>query len=205
MKTHTGGDSTTSIKAKSESRAAGGDMASASNFRLLVCVGGVFFCYFVYGLLQEKITRGTFGETKERFTYSQCLVFLQCVVNAIFAKVSQLNKPLNHSCFPIKSILSNAGFCLVGCSVSEKKVKPSITINNDGSLKVMLELTDSGSRDTTSEVKYALCACSYLGAMVSSNTALQYVNYPTQVLGKSCKPIPVMLLGRFTENLALDL
>ena len=67
----------------------------------------------------------------------------------------------------------------------------------------MLELTDSGSRDTTSEVKYALCACSYLGAMVSSNTALQYVNYPTQVLGKSCKPIPVMLLGRFTENLAL--
>ncbi|KAG8566581.1 hypothetical protein GDO81_013302 [Engystomops pustulosus] len=31
--------------------------------------------------------------------------------------------------------------------------------------------------------------------MVSSNSALQYVNYPTQVLGKSCKPIPVMLLG----------
>ncbi|XP_047403671.1 solute carrier family 35 member B1 isoform X2 [Sciurus carolinensis] len=31
--------------------------------------------------------------------------------------------------------------------------------------------------------------------MVSSNSALQFVNYPTQVLGKSCKPIPVMLLG----------
>ncbi|XP_075436457.1 solute carrier family 35 member B1 [Ascaphus truei] len=31
--------------------------------------------------------------------------------------------------------------------------------------------------------------------MVSSNSALLYVNYPTQVLGKSCKPIPVMLLG----------
>ena len=60
----------------------------------------------------------------------------------------------------------------------------------------MLQLTDSGSRDTTSEVKYALCACSYLGAMVASNAALQYVNYPTQVLGKSCKPIPVMLLGK---------
>jgi len=120
--------------------------SSSSNFRLLICVSGVFFCYFIYGLLQEKITRGTFGEEKERFTFAQCLVFTQCVINAIFAKV-------------------------------------------------MLELTASGSHDTTSEVKYALCACSYLGAMVASNAALQYVNYPTQVLGKSCKPIPVMLLG----------
>jgi len=25
--------------------------------------------------------------------------------------------------------------------------------------------------------------------------ALQWVNYPTQVVGKSCKPIPVMILG----------
>lgn len=25
--------------------------------------------------------------------------------------------------------------------------------------------------------------------------ALQHVNYPTQVIGKSCKPIPVMILG----------
>lgn len=31
--------------------------------------------------------------------------------------------------------------------------------------------------------------------MVSSNKALMWVNYPTQVIGKSCKPIPVMILG----------
>jgi len=31
--------------------------------------------------------------------------------------------------------------------------------------------------------------------MVASNMALQHVNYPTQVIGKSCKPIPVMILG----------
>ncbi|KAG0712694.1 Solute carrier family 35 member B1 [Chionoecetes opilio] len=31
--------------------------------------------------------------------------------------------------------------------------------------------------------------------MVSSNMALQWINYPTQVVGKSCKPIPVMVLG----------
>ncbi len=31
--------------------------------------------------------------------------------------------------------------------------------------------------------------------MVSSNKALTWVSYPTQVVGKSCKPIPVMVLG----------
>ncbi|XP_066877589.1 solute carrier family 35 member B1 isoform X2 [Kogia breviceps] len=49
--------------------------------------------------------------------------------------------------------------------------------------------------DRTRSWLYAACSVSYLGAMVSSNSALQFVNYPTQVLGKSCKPIPVMLLG----------
>ena len=71
--------------------------SSSSNFRLLVCVSGVFFCYFIYGLLQEKITRGTFGEEKERFTFAQCLVFTQCVINAIFAKVRNGNEQWSSS------------------------------------------------------------------------------------------------------------
>ena len=32
-------------------------------------------------------------------------------------------------------------------------------------------------------------------AMAASNEALRYVSYPTQVLGKSCKMVPVMLMG----------
>ncbi|CAI4228983.1 unnamed protein product [Auanema sp. JU1783] len=44
---------------------------------------------------------------------------------------------------------------------------------------------------------YGMCAFSYLAAMISSNQALQYLSYPTQVLAKSCKPIPVMLFGVF--------
>uniref|UniRef100_H2YLH7 Solute carrier family 35 member B1 n=1 Tax=Ciona savignyi TaxID=51511 RepID=H2YLH7_CIOSA len=42
---------------------------------------------------------------------------------------------------------------------------------------------------------YASCAFCYMGAMVASNHALLYIAYPTQVLGKACKPIPVMILG----------
>merc|ERR1719334_1341898 len=49
--------------------------------------------------------------------------------------------------------------------------------------------------DTTRNSYYAVASFTYLLAMVSSNKALSWVNYPTQVVGKSCKPILVMVLG----------
>ncbi|XP_063079499.1 solute carrier family 35 member B1 [Engraulis encrasicolus] len=59
----------------------------------------------------------------------------------------------------------------------------------------LIQFFDRSRHDLTKSWLYGACSLSYLGAMVSSNSALQYVNYPTQVLGKSCKPIPVMILG----------
>lgn len=116
--------------------------------RLPLCFLGVFVCYFYYGILQEKITRGKYGEgaKQETFTFALTLVFIQCVINAVFAKI-------------------------------------------------LIQFFDTARVDRTRSWLYAACSLSYLGAMVSSNSALQFVNYPTQVLGKSCKPIPVMLLG----------
>ena len=55
-------------------------------------------------------------------------------------------------------------------------------------------VTDEG-KDSTPTSYYAVSAMTYLLAMVCSNKALLWVNYPTQVIGKSCKPIPVMILG----------
>lgn len=116
--------------------------------RLPLCFLGVFVCYFYYGILQEKITRGKYGEgpKQETFTFALTLVFIQCVINAMFAKI-------------------------------------------------LIQFFDTARVDRTRTWLYAACSVSYVGAMVSSNSALQFVNYPTQVLGKSCKPIPVMLLG----------
>jgi UDP-galactose transporter B1 len=42
---------------------------------------------------------------------------------------------------------------------------------------------------------FALPGFTYIGAMLCSNEALRYVNYPTQVLAKSCKLVPVMLVN----------
>ncbi|CAN7983772.1 unnamed protein product [Ixodes hexagonus] len=61
--------------------------------------------------------------------------------------------------------------------------------------KVMLSTFLKQGVDTTRRSYYVISAMTYLGAMLASTISLQFVNYTTQVVGKSCKPIPVMLLG----------
>ncbi|KAG5832298.1 hypothetical protein ANANG_G00289630 [Anguilla anguilla] len=102
--------------------------------RFIFCFLGVFVCYFYYGILQETITRGKYGEgdAREKFRYATTLVFIQCIINAAFAK------------------------CLI-------------------------QFFERPKADHTRSWLYVACSLSYLGAMVSSNSALLYVNYPTQV------------------------
>jgi len=119
-------------------------MEVGPNLKFALCASGIFICYFYYGVLQERITRGNYGD--ERFTFSMALVFSQCLVNYVYAVIMG---------------------------------------------KVFLKQ----GVDTTKTSYYTMCSLSYLIAMVSSNKALMWVNYPTQVIGKSCKPIPVMILG----------
>lgn len=46
----------------------------------------------------------------------------------------------------------------------------------------VIKFTYYGSeRDTTPNILYIWCAFSYVGAMLASNAALQFINYPTQV------------------------
>jgi len=50
-------------------------------------------------------------------------------------------------------------------------------------------------QDNTPIIKYCWVSLSSVLAMFCSNKALLFVDYPTQVLAKSCKPIPVMFMG----------
>ncbi|XP_026761813.1 solute carrier family 35 member B1 homolog [Galleria mellonella] len=115
-----------------------------SEFRFIFYAGAIFICYFIFGMLQEKITRGKYGDN-EQFTCALSLTLVQCVVNYIFAQI--------------------------------------------------LMLSWKHDTDTTRKVYYFSSALTYLLAMVCSNMALQWLNYPTQVVGKAAKPIPVMILG----------
>lgn len=123
-------------------------VATNKHLKLFICAAGIFVFYFYFGILQEKITRGQYGdaENHEKFTYMFALVFVQCLVNYVFAKT------------------------------------------------ILLTIMKQGE-DTTSTLYYALSSLTYFLAMVCSNMALQFVSYPTQVIAKASKPIPVMILG----------
>lgn len=97
-------------------------------------------------------TRAKYGVKREQFTYSMSLVFVQCIINTLFA------------------IVFNS----------------FITSNEKDGTK---------SKDTTTNFLYASASICYVIAMVSSNRSLEHVSYPTQVIAKSCKPIPVMIIG----------
>lgn len=128
------------------------------NKKFLFYAAGIFVTYFYYGVLQEKVTRGKYvsqvvdeeNGTKtavaEKFTFALTLVFIQCVLNYVIAKLMAL-------------------------------------------------LIWKQGEDKTPKLYYGSVAVCYLLAMVCSNMALQWVSYPTQVVGKAAKPIPVLILG----------
>lgn len=63
-----------------------------------------------------------------------------------------------------------------------------------------LALIKHEKEDKTHFGYYACSAITYLLAMIGSNMALRWVPYPMQVVGKSAKPIPVMILGVLIGN-----
>nr|XP_050850481.1 solute carrier family 35 member B1 isoform X2 [Vespula vulgaris] len=72
--------------------------------------------------------------------------------------------------------------------------------NNQHSKLLICAAVMKQGEDTTPTLYYAISSLTYLLAMVCSNMALQFVSYPTQVIGKSGKPIPVMVLGVLLGN-----
>ncbi|NXF98764.1 S35B1 protein, partial [Sakesphorus luctuosus] len=123
--------------------------AFPERLRLPLCCIGVFACYFYYGILQESITRGRYGQgpQQEQFRFALTLVFIQCVLNAAFAKLR--------------------GHC------------------------------HSHTQVGTATHTHRLFPCSTQIQELSHHRGCGYsiLVLPFQVLGKSCKPIPVMLLG----------
>ncbi|XP_011313876.1 solute carrier family 35 member B1 [Fopius arisanus] len=65
------------------------NMTHKNSAKLMICAIGIFVCYFYYGVLQQKITQGIYGEGEniESFTYMFALVSFQCVINYLFAKL----------------------------------------------------------------------------------------------------------------------
>ena len=58
----------------------------------------------------------------------------------------------------------------------------------------------SQPRTTVPTYKYSYCSLSNVMSSWFQYEALKYVSFPTQVLGKACKVIPVMIMGKFVSG-----
>jgi len=56
------------------------------------------------------------------------------------------------------------------------------------------------TKDLTPTKYYILSAIFFCGAVFGSNHALQYISYPSQVVGKACKPIPILIITGFVTR-----
>lgn len=70
---------------------------SVSTIKLCVAALGVFLCFFAFGVLQERVTRQTYGtETEEsapeKFTYFQALVGFLCLFYYLCAQGEEISE-----------------------------------------------------------------------------------------------------------------
>ena len=144
----------------------------SSEVQLLISVSGIYFFYLYYGILQEQIWTTT-EDDGSRFTFMLFLLLVQCITNAFvaFIGVTLFDKKKTNANDKNKSLPMS----------STAKSAPNY-------LKMILP-------NVSGNIWMAVISFTYLSAMGASNQSLNYVNYPTQALGKSCKMIPIMLLN----------
>ncbi|KAF6204230.1 hypothetical protein GE061_002570 [Apolygus lucorum] len=122
-----------------------------STVRFIGIAGGIFASFWIFGVLQENLFKGTFGPDGEKFTFVMSLIFVTSFVNVCYAYLMM-------------------------------KVQ---NIKSDMHVPAVYQFS---------------IALTYLLAMSSSFMALQWVSYPAQVLAKSAKPIPVLIMGVLVGN-----
>lgn len=186
-----------------------------------VCILGIYVFFMAYAFVQEHIFNISQGQTGEKFHYSIFLVFVMCASNALLSYIFLLffatapsqpkppvtttsttcpttaavatatttSDPFDEEVFfqqtrSRSSAAPSGGNCGGGCSFlgsasASRFLSPLLPLLSHRAL-----LLDS-----------AFVAITYVIAMVSTNYALTHVTYPTQILVKSAKMVPVVVGG----------
>ena len=145
---------------------------------LALCAGSIYLCFLGYGYLHEALYKSRYGVDGERFTHSLLLVACQSVGNCAFAAARQQQQLHTHRTRTAAPAQPPPHPCCRVCLLSVCAV-----------MLLMKQPVQS-----VPWLDYVQIAFSYIGAMYSSNLALNYMSYPAQSLAKSCKLIPVMLM-----------
>ncbi|KAL7065736.1 nucleotide-sugar transporter family protein [Cryptosporidium serpentis] len=138
----------------------------------ILCIFGIYFFFILYGVVQEKIHNLGNKKINDHFHYNLFLVSCFCLVNSIVSLfILWINKKGD------KNINKNLK------KINENKLNNK---NHDNSIL---------SIEIGCLYEILLTSITYVAAMVLTNIALGKVNYPTQVLVKSAKCVPIIVIG----------
>eukprot|EP01053_Blabericola_migrator_P002307 Blabericola_migrator_1__2306@NODE_1640_length_4114_cov_138_288115_g1068_i0_p2_GENE_NODE_1640_length_4114_cov_138_288115_g1068_i0NODE_1640_length_4114_cov_138_288115_g1068_i0_p2_ORF_typecomplete_len375_score45_17UAA/PF08449_11/1_5e67TPT/PF03151_16/4_8e03TPT/PF03151_16/2_8e19EamA/PF00892_20/73EamA/PF00892_20/0_0001EamA/PF00892_20/6_8e08Nuc_sug_transp/PF04142_15/20Nuc_sug_transp/PF04142_15/9_4e08SLC35F/PF06027_12/8_3e08PUNUT/PF16913_5/0_015CRTlike/PF08627_10/7_5e02CRTlike/PF08627_10/0_00019CRTlike/ len=140
---------------------------------ILLAVIGIYGCFLTQGLAQESIYHTEIDSTGSRFRSPIFLVSLNCTCSGILGAILLFPR--------LQAVLRRKE------KVDEKNVS-----NVNGALEVFAQ--DPVARWILLEQGF-LISLTYAAAMCCTNYSLTKVNYPTQVLVKSAKAVPVVIGG----------
>lgn len=134
----------------------------------LVTAGGIYFFYMLSSIVQEGIYSSGNKEMGDTFKYPIFLVFAMCLGSALSAW--------------LVSVFSGSG---VSRALDVVQLRPK---SEDATVQ-------KKSLNMDIAISFFLISLTYICAMLASNYALTQVNYPTQVLVKSAKMVPIVIGG----------
>jgi UDP-galactose transporter B1 len=150
---------------------------------LIFCTLGIYSCYLYYGFLMERLSHECYcsnpsdrtccidpisGTKSPTWRYNYVSLVLQCVFAAVVAKIACCMSPQ-----PDSGRQQNIFGTVVAGGVSQA----------------------AAEANRVPWHKYAIIGFSYVGAMFLGQKSLQFISFPTQVIVKSCKMVPVMVSG----------
>lgn len=175
----------------------------SSSIQLLICTSGILIFFLIYGYTQEYIF-----SNKGFKNFGWYLTFIQFLLYALLAYLENVftNSVQNHSSninmIENRNSSSRLSDIETSTHYSEKSEENPVEISMASSLDFDRSLVKSPSKfdfsGNSSDIPYrhySVLALLTVGTIGCSNTSLAFLNYPTQVIFKCCKLIPVMIGG----------
>ena len=149
----------------------------------LACAFGILVFYLLFGILQEDITKDGYGEG-----YPDGPDYWVFMITLVWVSSKDLT----------------FGFCVFPTEKTADLINHKIVINSAIQItttmntiisKVVLLFFEKSCSFIKTEKLYLSCGFFNCASLILTNKSLQYVSYPVQVLGKACRPIPVIIFS----------